>query len=232
MREYILQRFEEAGFEIDAGQAEKFEKFYGLLSEWNSRVNLTAITSFEDVVLKHFIDSAYGAKYIGDGASVCDVGAGAGFPSIPLKILRPDIKLTMIDSVGKKVAFLREAVNQLGFEECECVCARAEDAARGNMRESFDVVCARAVAAMSALCEYCLPLAKVGGLFLAYKGDAEQELEAAQNAIKILGGKLEKVDRFFLHGTGHKRTLILIRKERPTDKKYPRGQGKEKKNPL
>ena len=232
MREYILERFKEAGFNIDEGQAEKFARFYALLAEWNSRINLTALTSPEDVVLKHFIDSAYGAKYIEEGAMVCDVGSGAGFPSIPLRILRGDIKLTMVDSVGKKVDFLREAVKRLGLEECQCLQARAEDAARGSLRESFDVVCVRAVAGMSALCEYCLPLVKVGGLFLAYKGDAERELEAAKNAIRILGGQIDKVDRFFLQGTDHKRTLILIRKVMPTDKKYPRGQGKEKKNPL
>ena len=231
MREYILRRFGEAGLEISPEQAEKFLRYYELLCEWNNRFNLTAITAFEDVVLKHFIDSAHGARYLG-GGTLCDIGAGAGFPSIPLKILRNDLKLTMLDSSNKKVLFLSEAVKELGLGDCRCLHARAEEAARGHLRESFDAVTARAVAGLNALCEYALPLVKVGGVFLAYKGDAEEEIKSAERAIEVLGGRLERADSFYLSGTEHRRTLILIRKVKKTDSKYPRGRGRERSDPL
>lgn len=232
MKEYIIKEFNKIGIKLDDNKAEQFVKYYQLLIEWNQKFNLTTITEFEDVVLKHFIDSAYGYDYIVGRNCLCDIGAGAGFPSLPLKILYPQIKITMMDSLNKRVLFLQEVVNALGLKDCNCIHIRAEDAAADFYRESFDVVTARAVAGLSTLCEYALPLVKTGGIFIAYKGEAENELDAAKNAIKILGGKLSEVKKFNLADTDLSRSLIIIGKIQHTDKKYPRGKGKEKSNPL
>lgn len=232
MIEYIMQQFKLSGFDIDDKKAKKFLDYYNLITEWNAKINITSIKNFGEVVSKHFIDSMYGLKYVSGKNNLCDVGAGAGFPSLPLKIFFSDIKLTMIESVGKKAAFLNEAVNLLGLTNCECLNMRAEEAAGGKLRESFEVVTARAVAALSTLCEYCLPLVKTGGLFIAYKGDADEEIKQAENAIKILGGKLEAYEKYQLSDTGHNRSLVVIKKIRPTEKKYPRGGNKARTNPL
>ena len=232
MKEYIINQFNKAGFTIEEDVAKKFVSYYTLLKEWNQKFNLTAITDFEDVVLKHFIDSAYGAKYIRGKKSLCDIGAGAGFPSIPLKLLCPEIKLTMIDSLNKRVTFLKEVVKELSLTDCKCIHARAEDAAKGALRESFEAVTARAVASLSALCEYCIPFVKTGGIFVAYKAKADGELENSRNALKLLGGKLESCQKYNLLDTDNVRTLIVIKKIKPTNKKYPRGLGKEKTQPL
>lgn len=232
MKEYILQQFNSAGFEIEESAAEKFLQYYNLISKWNEKFNLTAITNFEDFVLKHFIDCAYGLKFLKGAKNLCDVGAGAGFPSVPLKILYPQIALTMIDSVNKKITFLKEAAAKLNLSDCDCLHTRAEDAAKGNLRESFDAVCARAVAPLSSLCEYCLPFVKKGGIFIAYKGDADEEIKQAKSAIKILGGEISVYEKYQLALSGHARSLIVIKKIKPTDKKYPRGKNKERTNPL
>jgi 16S rRNA (guanine527-N7)-methyltransferase len=232
MKDYILSEFRKAGFEISGEAAERFLRYYRLIAEWNEKFNITTITAFEDVVLKHFIDSAYGLKYVCGKKSLCDVGAGAGFPSIPLKILCPEISLTMVESAGKKAAFLNEAVKTLELDGCVCLQARAEEVARGNLRESFDVVTARAVAPLNTLCEYCLPLVGVGGIFLAYKANADEEVEKAQNAVKVLGGQLLKYEKYELAASGNLRSLVIVSKIKPADKKYPRGRGKEKTNPL
>lgn len=232
MKEYILNEFNNAGFEIDSHIAEKFLTYYSMIKEWSEKFNLTAITDFKEVVLKHFIDSAYGLKMIKNAKSLCDIGAGAGFPSLPIKILYPEINLTMIDSLNKRINFLNEVVKELNLKDCTCMHARAEDVAKSSLRESFDAVTARAVANLSTLCEYSLPLVKVGGFFVAYKGEAEEELANAQNAIRLLGGKLESYDKYKLAGTDNNRMLIVIKKVKITDIKYPRGKGKEKSSPL
>ncbi len=209
-----------------------FEKYFALLTEYNSRFNLTAITEKADVFEKHFLDSVLGEGLFPENASVLEVGSGAGFPSLPLKILRDDLSFTLVESTGKKCEFLKVAVKELGLSDMTVLNERAETLARDQKyRGKFDVSCARAVARLNTLAEYCLPFVKTGGSFIAYKADADEELREAENAIKKLGGKTAFSCRYTLpnHGT---RTLIKIEKIKPTPALYPRGQGKERKNPL
>lgn len=210
--------------------ADRFEKYYRLLVEWNEKINLTAITDRAEVQVKHFEDSLYGLEFIPQNASVCDVGTGAGFPGVPLKIARDDLKLTLVDSLNKRVNFLQNVSDALSLS-VDCLHLRAEDAGQGRLRECFDVITARAVAKLNTLCEYCLPLVKVGGRFLAYKAAADDEIAQSQNAVQILGGKVEEVKKFCL-SNGDSRTIVVIKKVKPTPPKYPRGKGKEKSMPL
>ena len=209
-----------------------FEKFFVLLTEYNARFNLTAITEREEVFEKHFLDSVTGGSLIPQNASVLEVGSGAGFPSLPLKILRKDLNFTLVESTGKKCEFLKVAVKELGLSGVTVLNERAEMLARDTKyREKFDICCARAVARLNTLSEYCLPFVKVGGSFLAYKANADEELGEAESAIHKLGGRTETVFHYSLPNHGN-RTLILINKEKHTPSLYPRGQGKERKNPL
>lgn len=217
---------------LKAVEEEKFRAYEKLLLSYNQRFNLTSITDEREIQIKHFFDSVSGERFLPQGAHVVDVGAGAGFPSLPLKIFREDLSFTLIESTGKKCEFLKTAIKELGLENVEVRCMRAEDAGRGDLREKFDCCVARAVAKMNTLSEYCLPLIKVGGIFLAYKGEAEEEMKEARNAISILGGKIGNTERFFLPEGMGSRTLILIEKNRPTPQKYPRGQGKERLKPI
>ena len=212
---------------------EKFGIFAKLLSEYNQKYNLTAIRDEKEVYIKHFLDSILPENYFTNGAKVVEIGSGGGFPSIPLKIVRNDLKFTLIESTGKKCDFLNTAVDKLGFENVEVLNIRAEDGGRSEkLREKFDFAVARAVARLNTLCEYCLPFVKVGGKFIAYKGCAEEEIEESKNAVKILGGELETVENYFLPEDGGKRTLVIIKKVKPTPEKYPRGRGLERKKPL
>lgn len=211
---------------------EKFNVFFELLTEYNKRYNLTAITGRSEVYVKHFLDSAAGEFLFPENARVLEVGSGAGFPSLVLKILRPDLRFTLLESVGKKCEFLRVACDKLSLADVEIVCARAEDEAKTARRENYDAVCARAVARMNSLCEYCIPFVKKGGSFIAYKGGDEGEIEESKRAISLLGGKIEKIYRYELPENVGKRTLVLVRKEAHTPSKYPRGNGKERKSPL
>ncbi|MDE6411522.1 MAG: 16S rRNA (guanine(527)-N(7))-methyltransferase RsmG [Clostridia bacterium] len=209
-----------------------FEKYFALLTEYNARFNLTAITKKEEVFEKHFLDSVLGESLFPENASVLEVGSGAGFPSLPLKILRDDLSFTLVESTGKKCEFLKVAVKELSLSGVTILNERAETLARDSLyREKFDVCCARAVARMNTLSEYCLPFVKTGGAFVAYKGDADEELKEAENAIKKLGGKTALSYRYSLPNHGV-RTLIKIDKIKQTPALYPRGQGKERKNPL
>lgn len=208
------------------------ERFYGLVKDYNEKVNLTAITGREEFFIKHVWDSLAGEKYFPCGASVAEVGSGGGFPSLPLKICRPDLEFTLFESVGKKCAFLKYAAGELALSGVEVVNARAEDAGKGIYREKFGVCCARAVARLNTLLEYCAPLVKVGGIFIAYKGEAGDEIKEAANAAKILGMELVCTDSYDLPQGFGARTLAVYKKIRPTPAKYPRGQGKERKNPL
>lgn len=219
-------------FDTDKNQEEKLEKFYGILAEYNKKVNLTAISGREDFIIKHVWDSLAGEKYFGRGARVAEVGSGGGFPSIPLKICRPDLEFTLFESVGKKCAFLKYAADELGLEGVAVENMRAEDAGRGVHRERYDACCARAVARLNTLLEYCAPLVKVGGIFVAYKGDAAEEIEEAANAAAVLGMKLVCADSYELPAGQGKRCLAVYKKISSTPAKYPRGQGKERKNPL
>ena len=196
----------------------------------------------EEVVKKHFLDSCMllcdREKLFSDKASeplrLVDVGTGAGFPGLPLKIMRPEVRLTLIDSLRKRVDFLQDTVETLGLQDVDCVHARAEDAGKDPaFREGFDIAVSRAVARLNVLSEYVLPFVKVNGLFVAYKSqDVEEEIEEAQNAFRILGGEVERVSVFTLPGTDHKRSLVYIRKKSPSPEKYPRKAGKPEKAPL
>lgn len=213
---------------------EKFSAFYKLILKQNEICNLTAVTEEGDVYIKHFLDSVAGESFFKSKANVLEVGSGAGFPSLPLKIVREDLNFTLIESTGKKCNFLNLAVKELELKGVKVLNIRAEDGAKEkSLREKFDVVCARAVARLNTLCEYCLPFVKVGGLFIAYKGsDGENEVKEAENAIKVLGGKIKSVEKYSLLQEKGERSLIIIEKVSATDKKYPRGNGKERKNPL
>lgn len=230
MKEYLFKIANECGIRISDEALEQFESFYILLAEWNKNVNLTAINEYEDVALKHFVDSLTGARFIPTEAILADVGSGAGFPGIPLKIFRPDIKVVLMEGLNKRIEFLFEVISKLKLEGIDAKHLRAEDAARELYREQFDVVVARAVARLNVLCEYTIPLVKQGGIFIAYKTKDEKELIEAERAISILGGTIEKVDDFKLNNLN--RELIVIRKTASTPGRYPRANGKIKKNPL
>lgn len=225
--------FAAAGLEVDSAKYRKFAQYADLLAEKNAVMNLTAITEPSEVAQKHFLDSCLPLKFFNlpEGASLVDVGSGAGFPGVPIAIMRPDVRVTAVDSLQKRVNFLCDLARTLEIP-VKCLHLRAEDAGRGELREIFDVATARAVSRLSVLCEYCLPLVKVGGAFLALKGgDCDEELREAYTAIKTLGGHIERIEEYSLP-SGDKRTLIIIRKIAPTPKAYPRSQGKIKANAL
>lgn len=218
--------------ELVEGNAEKFTAFKNLLQEHNKMYNLTAICDDEGIYYKHFLDSLAGECFFERGAKVVEIGSGGGFPSIPLKIARDDLSFTLVESTGKKCTFLQTCVDNLELSRVNVLNIRAEDGAKNSsLREKFDICCARAVARLNTLVEYCLPYVKVGGKFIAYKGDCDEEIEEAQNAIKTLGGEIERIERYELENCG-KRTLIVIKKVCATPKLYPRGNGKERKSPL
>ena len=222
--------FEKYSINLSDEKINLFEKYYDILIEYNKKFNLTAITEREEVIIKHFVDSLLGVDNV-VGKKLIDIGSGGGFPAIPLKIFKPDVMLTMVDSTGKKCEFLNAVCKELNLSNAKAICARAEELAKDSgYRESYDVCTARAVARLNTLCEYTLPFVKKGGYFVAYKGDATEELTEAQNAISVLGGKLEKVVSFELEGA--KRQIIVIKKVKNTPEIYPRGNGKERKKPL
>lgn len=237
MKDYNILLFDETkknGMELSDKQIAQFNLYYELLTAKNKVMNLTAITEYNDVVKKHFIDSMMISRVLDMKKinSLCDVGTGAGFPGIPLKIVYPHLHLTLVDSVGKRVNFLSEVVEKLGLEDVEAIHSRTEDLAHNSKyREKYDLVTARAVASMNVLSEYCIPYAKIGGYFAAYKsGNIGEEIENAKNAVKTLGGKIEKTDMFELYEMG--RSIVLIRKVYSTPKIYPRKAGTPSKNPL
>lgn len=212
---------------------EKFEKFKNLLLEYNQKYNLTAICEEKDIYIKHFYDSIYPHNYFFKGANVVEIGSGGGFPSVPLKIVRDDLNFTLIESTGKKCDFLNTVVDNLALSGVKVLNIRAEDGGRmESLREKFDFAVARAVARLNVLCEYCMPFVKVGGKFIAYKGDCDKEIDESKNAVKILGGEIEKAESFTLPCDGGKRTVVVIKKTGNTPQKYPRGRGLERKKPL
>lgn len=223
----------EEGFLLTESQLAAFARYADLLVAWNEKMNLTAITAPEEIALKHFLDSLMLLKYcdLPIGARMIDVGTGAGFPSVPVRIVREDIDLTLLDSLNKRIGFLTALSEALGQGNA-CIHARAEEGGKNPaLREQFDCATARAVAAMRVLAEYCLPFVKVGGIFAALKGpDLEGELEEAKPAIKAMGGKIEKVETYSLRGQG--RTLVVVRKISQTSTKYPRPSTKIQKNPI
>lgn len=220
---------------LTENQYEQFQKYFELLAEWNEKMNLTAITDESGVALKHFADSLSLLNFVDipQNSTLADVGTGAGFPGVVLKIARPDIKLTLIDSLNKRLVFLNEVCSQLGID-AELIHSRAEDGARDEkLRESFDFAVSRAVARMNVLSEYCLPYVKVGGAFCAMKGaQANEEFKESLNAINTLGGKLENKYFFELPENGGERAIAVVRKVRNTPQKYPRQSGKIKAKAL
>lgn len=240
MEKYDLQQFqkdlEELQIELSPSQVQQFLTYYEMLIEKNKFMNLTAITDFEEVLKKHFIDSLSLVKAcnLHGNISLLDIGTGAGFPGIPLKIAFPNLQITLLDSLNKRVNFLQEVINGLGLQNIEALHGRAEDFAKPNMlREKFDLCVSRAVANLSTLSEYCIPYVKIGGRFISYKSERIfEELEQAGKSIKILGGKIEQQIGFTLPCSDIYRNLIVIRKCNSTPKQYPRKAGTASKNPL
>lgn len=235
MKEVLNHYMELCGISLTDRQAEQFIRYYQLLTEWNSFMNLTAITEFEEVVVKHFADSVSLSAHLPlHKESVIDIGTGAGFPGIPLKILYPDISLTLLDSLNKRIRFLDTVIEELGLPGVTTIHGRAEDFAKpGKLREKFDLAVSRAVANLATLSEYCLPYVKTGGLFVAYKTDKSiDEITAAKKAVDLLGGTIEKQTEFSLADTEIGRSLIFIRKQRNTPAKFPRKSGLPAKEPL
>lgn len=226
--------FLQCGITLSDTQLVSFDRYAQLLCEWNKKINLTAITDAEGIEQKHFLDSALPLNMVGipSGASMIDIGTGAGFPSCPMKILRRDLRITLLDSLNKRIGFLKALSDELSLS-ADCIHGRAEELGRtSEHRERFDVATARAVAELSQLCEYCMPFVKVGGAFIALKGSGGgEELKNAQNAIKILGGEAEGCTEYSLPG-GDGRTLVVIRKVAATPEKYPRNKGQMTKKPL
>ena len=221
----------EKGINLTETEEKELKIFEELLIEWNKKFNLTSIKDSKEIEIKHFEDSLQGEKLFLEGKKVVEVGSGGGFPSIPLMIKRRDLDFTLIESTGKKCEFLTMVVNNLKLN-AKIVNKRAEDVGKSNLRESFDIVTARAVASLNTLSEYCLPLIKVGGLFIAYKGNNEEEFTAAEKAIKILGGEVKKVYKYTLSEDLGERVIYVIKKVSKTPPIYPRGNGKERSKPL
>ncbi|MCC8026566.1 MAG: 16S rRNA (guanine(527)-N(7))-methyltransferase RsmG [Clostridium sp.] len=240
----MRQEAGDQGIVLDHRQLEQLYLYYEMLSETNKVMNLTAITEESEVVTKHFSDSlslvrAFGGgdgfgKYLEKGVSLIDVGTGAGFPGIPLKILFSGMRVTLLDSLNKRVKFLQDVCNKLELKEVMCIHGRAEDIGRQEEhREAYDLCVSRAVANLATLSEYCVPFVKIGGCFVPYKsGEIEEELEQSKKAVFVLGGKIEKVEKFTLPGSDAARSLVVIRKISATAGKYPRKAGMPAKEPL
>lgn len=224
------------GVSLSNEQLSQFYTYYDMLIEWNEKMNLTAITDFDEVLKKHFLDSLSIGRILKQDSklSILDIGTGAGFPGIPIKIAFPNTEITLMDSLNKRVNFLNEVIITLGLDKIEAIHGRAEDfAKKGMLRENFDICVSRAVANLSSLSEFCLPYVKVGGKFISYKSEkAMDELEASKNAISILGGGNVICDTFLLSGTDFSRTLVSIKKIKETPAKYPRKAGTPVKQPL
>lgn len=237
---YDLTKFksmtEQLGIELTDNQYEQFIKYYEMLIKWNEVMNLTAITEFDEVIVKHFVDSISLIKAIDitKKIEIIDIGTGAGFPGIPLKIAYPNLKITLLDSLNKRVGFLNEVINELELKDIEALHGRAEDYAKaGQLREKYDLCVSRAVANLATLSEYCLPYVKVGGKFISYKSEKlSEELAVAEKAIGILGGKINTQIEFVLPETEIYRTFMIIDKKKETPKKYPRKAGTPSKDPL
>ncbi|KGG54461.1 16S rRNA (guanine(527)-N(7))-methyltransferase RsmG [Lactobacillus sp. wkB10] len=236
--EQFVQELSKRNFKLNENQINQFNQYFTSLIETNKKVNLTRITEKDDVYLKHFFDSITPLFTFGEiftkSQTLCDVGAGAGFPSIPLKIMVPELRVTIVDSLGKRLNFLQELITQLDLKNVALVHGRAEDVGQNKQyREQFDIVTARAVANMAVLSEYCLPLVKKNGNFIALKGPkAEDELNSSQKALKSLGGKTITVKELQLPHSSEDRTLILVKKVQATPKKYPRQAGTPHRKPI
>ncbi|MDO9592193.1 MAG: 16S rRNA (guanine(527)-N(7))-methyltransferase RsmG [Erysipelotrichaceae bacterium] len=236
IRKMLLDGMIEMGFHPTEEMLDQFEVYKTLLLDWNTRINLTTITDDEDIVCKHFLDSLTCLMGPVDfnGKKVLDLGTGAGFPGVPLKILEPSIKITLMDSLNKRIKYLDTLCLALSLKEVVCLHARAEEAAREKtMRENFDIVVSRAVANLSTLAEYCLPFVRVDGYFIAQKtNEAIDEIHEAEKAIQILGGSKPQIIKVSIPNTNFEHNLVIIRKTRPTPSVYPRKAGTPAKQPI
>ena len=234
MKNLLSEGAKALGISLNDVQLDNFIKYMELLLEWNENVNLTAITEPGEVITKHFLDSLTALNLIPDGASVADIGCGAGFPGLPLKMARDDIKLTLLDSLAKRINFLNAVITETGISGVTCVHSRAEDAGQDKeYREKFDVAVSRAVANLTTLSEYCLPFVKVGGYFIALKGPlADEELAAAKKAIRILGGELMPTVEASVPFTDLNHKIVIIKKVAKCPLVYPRKAGTPSKKPL
>ena len=234
--EKLKESFGKLNITLTEKQYQQFLDYYELLVEWNKVMNLTGITEFDEVVMKHFVDSlslVY-AIPVDKPYKLLDMGTGAGFPGIPLKIAFPEMEMVLLDSLNKRIKFLNEVINQLGLEKITAIHGRAEEFARKEeYREQFDLCVSRAVANLATLSEYCLPYVKKGGKFIPYKSGAiEEEMESSKKAVQVLGGKIKEVKTFELPDSDISRSLVVIHKEKETPKKYPRSGGKPTKEPI
>lgn len=219
--------------EFDVEKCEKLYQYMKLILEWNEKINVTAIKDEKEFIVKHFIDCLTVNSLLKDEKRILDIGTGAGFPGIPLKIYHPEMEFTLVDSVNKKITVLNDLIEKLGMEKIEALHVRAEELARDlKYRENFDVVTTRAVSNLATISEYMLPFVKIGGKAICMKGpNVEQELVDSKNAIKLLGGEIEEIKKIHINDE-MERNLIVIKKINKTDKKYPRGQGKPVKEPI
>lgn len=236
MSEMLKNRMDRLQIETNENMLEQFDLFYHLLVEWNKVMNLTGITEYEEVVEKHFADSLSLARFLDLNKihTVIDVGTGAGFPGIPLKIAFPHLKVVLLDSLNKRINFLNEVIAKLDLKEIHTIHGRAEEYARKpEYREQFDLCVSRAVANLSVLSEYCIPYIRIGGIFISYKsGDIDEEVAASRKAVDILGGQIDHVEKFQLPDTDIHRSFVFINKIKNTQKKYPRKAGTPAKEPL
>lgn len=230
-----LQTFQNAAkqmsINVEKVQFSKLKVYFDQLTLWNQKINLTAITEENAVFARHFLDSLAALPLLPQNASVCDLGTGAGFPGVVLKIFRPDLSLTLMDSLNKRILFLKDLLQTLDLQ-AECIHIRAEEAAKKEYRERFDVVVSRAVAKLNTLYEYTLPLVKIGGTLIAYKANCDGELAESKNVPQLLGGSVETVKKFILPLENAERSLIVVKKNRQTPSIYPRGKNKEREFPL
>ena len=231
-KETMLNECENIGVKLSEEQIEAFYKYMNTLVEWNEKINLTAITEPNEVIKKHFIDCLSILKYIPKQGKVIDVGTGAGFPGIPLKIAESSLNITLLDSLNKRVNFLNEVINTINLENIKAVHSRAEEYAVGENRESYDVAVSRAVAELPTLLEYLMPYVKVGGICICMKGPkATEELEKSRKAIEVLGGRFEKIENINID-ENMERNIVIIKKVKNTPNKYPRKAGKPSKEPI
>ena len=234
LRDLLLEKLDIINVKINKKQIEQFNLYMQLLLDWNKKINLTAITEENEIILKHFVDSLTVLKHIGENDRIIDVGSGAGFPGIPIAIMMPNIKITLLDSLNKRINFLNEVKDKLALKNVETIHSRSEDCGKDKKyREKYDVAIARAVANLSTLSEYLLPFVKLGGKMICMKGsEIEQEVINAKNAIKKLGGKIDLIEDFYLPGSDIKRNIIISKKINKTPDNYPRKAGTPGRDPL
>jgi len=233
-KEELLQKSKIINVELNDNQINQFYDYMKMIQEWNEKINLTAILEPKEMILKHFIDSMSILKSIKENDKIVDIGTGAGFPGLPIKISKPDTEIVLLDSLNKRIKFLDEVIESLKLKNIKTIHSRAEEfGLNGVYRENFDVAVSRAVAPMNILLEYLIPTVKVGGICICMKGpEIDEEIEKSKRALEILGGKIEKIEKIDLVNSGNRRTIITIRKIKKTPNKYPRKAGMPSKAPI